>query len=318
MKGHRQIYNKKTLKQATLFQKNFLKKNPINQNKKNEPKAKEIFEDIIDEIEKEEQNINESNNKNTNENNKKENNILNEEIKEGKKSKIQSSRLKLDDKTLLYSENGLKKYYEAITSTNFNSSDNEKNLNKLITLFRNWHFLLFPNYDMEFFVNKLVDLGKKAPCKSYMSRLRKIYKGEESWDIMYEDQNNILGKGSILNEKEFQNPNNNNNNNEKKTELKNNKKEIKNNSNEEDFDVMNNLNPEDNLIIEDLIFGDDKTKNNKKENKSESNTIKDEDFENFDYDPEEIDKIDSNIKKRTFSEAFPDTKYSLITTQPKL
>ena len=318
MKGHRQIYNKKALKQATLFQKNFLKKNPTNQNKKNEPKAKEIFEDIIDEIEKEEQNINESNNNNTNENNKKETNILNEEIKEGKKSKIQSSRLKLDDKTLLYSENGLKKYYEAITSTNFNSSDNEKNLNKLITLFRNWHFLLFPNYDMEFFVNKLVDLGKKAPCKSYMNRLRKIYKGEESWDIMYEDQNNILGKGSILNEKEFQNPNNNNNNNEKKTELKNNKKEIKNNSNEEDFDVMNNLNPEDNLIIEDLIFGDDKTKNNKKENKSESNTIKEEDFENFDYDPEEIDKIDSNIKKRTFSEAFPDTKNTLITTQPKL
>ena len=317
MKGHRQIYNKKILKQATLFQKNFLKKNPNNQNKKNEPKAKEIFEDIIDEIDKEEQNINESNNNNnnTNENNKKENNILNEEIKEGKKSKIQSSRLKLDDKTLLYSENGLKKYYEAITSTNFNSSDNEKNLNKLITLFRNWHFLLFPNYDMEFFVNKLVDLGKKAPCKSYMNRLRKIYKGEESWDIMYEDQNNILGKGSILNEKEFQNPNNNKNNNEKKTELKNKNNEIKNNSNEEDFDVMNNLNPEDNLIIEDLIFGDDKTKNNKKENKSESNTIKEEDFENFDYDPEEID---SNIKKRTFSEAFPDTKNSLITTQPKL
>ena len=328
MKGHRQIYNKKILKQATLFQKNFLKKNTNNQNKKNEPKAKEIFEDIIDEIDKEEQNINESNNNNnnTNENNKKENNILNEEIKEGKKSKIQSSRLKLDDKTLLYSENGLKKYYEAITSTNFNSSDNEKNLNKLITLFRNWHFLLFPNYDMEFFVNKLVDLGKKAPCKSYMSRLRKIYKGEESWDIMYEDQNNILGKGSILNEKEFQNPNNNNNNNnEKKTELKNNdpKKEIKNNLNEEDFDVMNNLNAEDNLIIEDLIFGDDKKKYNniKKENKSESNTIKDEDFENFDYDPEEIEKnnkIESNIKKRTFSEAFPDTKNPLITTQPKL
>jgi hypothetical protein len=84
---------------------------------------------------------------------------------------------------------------------------------------------------------------------------------------------------------------------------------------------MNNLNAEDNLIIEDLIFDDDKTKQNniKKENKSESNTIKDEDFENFDYDPEEIDnKIDSNIKKRTFSEAFPDTKNPLITTQPKL
>ena len=129
MKGHRQIYNKKILKQATLFQKNFLKKPANNQNKKNEPKAKEIFEDIIEEIDKEEQNINEPNNNN------KENNVLTEEIKEGKKSKIQSSRLKLDDKTLLYSENGIKKYYETITSINFNSNDNEKYLNKLISLF---------------------------------------------------------------------------------------------------------------------------------------------------------------------------------------
>ena len=40
------------------------------------------------------------------------------------------------------------------------------------------------NYDMEFFMNKLVDLGKKPSCKYYMSRLRKIYKGEESWEII--------------------------------------------------------------------------------------------------------------------------------------
>ena len=337
MKGHRQIYNKKILKQATLFQKNFLKKTTNNQNKKNEPKAKEIFEDIIDEIDKEEQNINEpnnNNNENNNKDNKENNNLNNEEIKEGKKSKIQSIRLKLDDKTLLYSENGLKKYYEAITSTNFNSSDNEKNLNKLITLFRNWHFLLFPNYDMEFFMNKLVDLGKKAPCKSYMSRLRKIYKGEESWDIMYEDQNNILGKASILNEKpEFPNPNKDNNvpnNEDKKSDLKNNTELNKENKNDENSDVMDNLNNVDNSIIEDLIFGDEKANekqiNFKKENKSESNnTIKDEDFENFDYDPEENEKnnitknlIDSNIKKRSFSEAFPDTKNTLIPSQPKL
>ena len=146
-----------------------------------------------------------------------------------------------------------------------------------------------------------------------MSRLRKIYKGEESWDIMYEDQNNILGKASILNEKpEFPNPNKENNDSkEKKSDLNENK-----NKNDEDSDVINNV---DNSIIEDLIFGDKQQINSKKENKSNSNTIKDEDFENFDYDPEEINnKIDSNIKKRTFSEAFPDTKNSLITTQPKL
>ncbi len=292
-----------------------LSNNPINTYNNSFEKKEEKIDSFKSDISK----INSVNN-NKKEENKIENNENNEEDSNNKeKIKEKVQRLKLDDKTLLYSENGMKKYYDIITSTNFNDPDNKNNLDKLTSLFRNWHFLLFPNYDMEFFVNKLVDLGKKAPCKSYMSRLRKIYKGEESWDIMYEDQNNILGKASILNEKEFQNPNNNNNNNnEKKTELKNKNKEIKNNSNEEDFDVMNNLNPEDNLIIEDLIFGDDKTKNIKKENKSESNIIKEEDFENFDYDPEEIDKIDSNIKKRTFSEALPHTKNSLITTQPKL
>ena len=61
-------------------------------------------------MKKEEQNLNESNNNNKNkENNEnKENNNNNVENKTEKKSKIQSLRLKLDDKTLLYSKNGMK------------------------------------------------------------------------------------------------------------------------------------------------------------------------------------------------------------------
>ena len=152
-----------------------------------------------------------------------------------------------------------------------------------------------------------------------MSRLRKIYKGEDV--IFYEDQNNILGKGTILNENQnfkiqiiiikiiIIMKNNDNNN------------KIKNNNNN-DLNIMNNLNKENNNILEDLIFGDDKNnKNNKiqnklnEDNKTESNnTITDEDFEDFNYDREEEEK--NNItkiyliqnKKRTFSEAFPETK----------
>ena len=114
-----------------------------------------------------------------------------------------------------------------------------------------------------------------------------------------------------------------------------NNNKIKNNNND-DLNIMINLNEENNNILEDLIFGDDKNnKNNKiqnklnKDNKIESNnTIIDEDFENFKYDPEKEEKnnitknlFDSNIKKRTFSaEAFSEIKKNanLISNKLKL
>ena len=115
--------------------------------------------------------------------------------------KKKQERLKLDAKTLLYNANGLGKFYEVITNAKFESKDNAKNLDKLINLTRNWHFMLFPNYDFDFFTNKLINLGKQAPTKSFMSRVRRIYKGEEKWDIIYDEQQQILGKASIMNDK---------------------------------------------------------------------------------------------------------------------
>ena len=32
-------------------------------------------------------------------------------------------------------------------------------------LFKNWHFMLFPKYDTDFFISKITELGKKPSTK---------------------------------------------------------------------------------------------------------------------------------------------------------
>ncbi len=114
--------------------------------------------------------------------------------------KMKKPRLVLDDKTLLYNENGIKKLYDTIDKTKFKSNDTS-NLNILMQIFKNWHFMLFPKYDINLFTAKLTDIGKKSSGRAYMSRLRKIYKGEETWDVMYNEQDMIIStkKGNIAN-----------------------------------------------------------------------------------------------------------------------
>ena len=75
-----------------------------------------------------------------------------DEKEEEKEPKKKQERLKLDAKTLLYNrDSGLRKYYEVITNTEFKSKDVKKNLDKLINITRNWHFMLFPKYDFDYF-----------------------------------------------------------------------------------------------------------------------------------------------------------------------
>ena len=217
-----------------------------------------------------------------------------EEVKEEKEEKKKIERLKLDAKTLLYNkDNGLKKFYEVITTTEFNNKDNTKNLDKLINLTRNWHFMLFPNYDFDYFTHKLISLGKQAPTKAYMSRVRRIYKGEENWDVIYNEQAQILGKASVMNDKkEFENPNSQstNTNENKNNNIKNNDNNNINNKKDEI-----EYNAEEQGIIQDLLLNDEileeENKNEKKDKKNNINEeyiIKDSDFDNFpqDYDPE--------------------------------
>ena len=219
-KPRRQIYNKQQL--AKQSQQNRQINAPIRRKKIN------IAQDIVKEIEKEDNDIemiDEVEKEKAGEEEKSANTENEQELKEPKK-KIE--RPKLDAKALLYNrDSGLRKYYEVITTTEFKNKDVTKNLDKLISITRNWHFMLFPNYDFDYFTNKLISLGKQAPTKSFMSRVRRIYKGEQKWDVIYDEQDQILGKASIMNEskKEFENPNpeksiNNDNDNKEKEKEK--------------------------------------------------------------------------------------------------
>lgn len=39
------------------------------------------------------------------------------------------------------------------------------NLNKFMQIFKNWHFMLIPKFDMNLFMNKLNDIGRKASAR---------------------------------------------------------------------------------------------------------------------------------------------------------
>ena len=311
----RQIYNKQQLtKQA---QKNRQITGQFRIKKKN------ISQEIVKEIEKEENDIemkDEKENEKAGESEKNEKSE-NENEKEEKEPKKKIERLKLDAKTLLYNRDcGLRKYYEVITNTEFKNKDVSKNLDKLINITRNWHFMLFPNYDFDYFTNKIIALGKQAPTKSFMSRLRRIYKGELKWDVIYDEQDQILGKASLMNEdkKEFENPNPekdindikidnndiNNNDNQNKEEDKE-KLNVEKNKKEETY-----YNEEEQGFIRDLFLKDeildennDEENKEKKENnytnKNDEYDVKDSDFDNFpeDYNPEEeFEKQNKNKK----------------------
>ena len=282
----RQIYNRQQLNKQTLINRQI--NGPRRQKKIN------IAKDIVKEIEKEENDIEMTEGEEKEKAGEDEKSNKTEEVKEEKEEKKKIERLKLDAKTLLYNkDNGLKKFYEVITTTEFNNKDNTKNLDKLINLTRNWHFMLFPNYDFDYFTHKLISLGKQAPTKAYMSRVRRIYKGEENWDVIYNEQAQILGKASVMNDKkEFENPNSQstNTNENKNNNIKNNDNNNINNKKDEI-----EYNAEEQGIIQDLLLNDEileeENKNEKKDKKNNINEeyiIKDSDFDNFpqDYDPE--------------------------------
>ena len=302
----RKIYDRTQLtKQA---QKNRQITGPLRQKKIN------ISQEIVKEIEKEDNDIEMADISDKEKaGDDQEKSLKSENEQEEKEPKKKIERLKLDAKTLLYNrDSGLRRYYEEITKTEFKSKDVTKNLDKLISITRNWHFMLFPKYDFDYFTNKLIALGKQAPTKSYMSRLRKIYKGELKWDVIYDEQDQILGKASIMNneKKEFENPNpeiDNEINKEINSEKNNN--EIKDNNNN------NNLNKKDELdyddeeqgIIRDLFLkdeileeidnkkeGGDDNKNNENEKKEEEFEVKDSDFDNF---PEDFNHDEEIIEK---------------------
>ena len=295
----RKIYDRKQLtKQA---QKNRQISGPIRKKKLN------IAQDIVKEIEKEDNDIEMADETEKEKAGEEEKSAKSENEPEEKEPKKKIERQKLDAKTLLYNrDKGLRKYYEVITNTEFKDKDVTKNLGKLIDITRNWHFMLFPKYDFDYFTNKLISLGKQPPTKSFMSRVRRIYKGELKWDVIYDEQDQILGKASIMKDekKEFENPNpeekeeNIKENNNKET------KEAKNKNNEIEF------NDEEQGIIRDLFLKDEileeKIEEDKKDNlinnKKEEFEVKESDYDNFpDYDQEDIVEKKENKNKIVFA-----------------
>ena len=124
----RKIYDRKQLnKQA---QKNRQITGPIRK------KKKQISQEIIQEIEKEDNDIimaDEESKEKAGEDEKSSKTENDENSKEEKEPKKKIERLKLDEKTLLYNrDTGLRKYYEVITNTQFKEKDVTKNLDKLI------------------------------------------------------------------------------------------------------------------------------------------------------------------------------------------
>ena len=227
----RKIYDRKQLnKQA---QKNRQITGPIRK------KKKQISQEIIQEIEKEDNDIimaDEESKEKAGEDEKSSKTENDENSKEEKEPKKKIERLKLDEKTLLYNrDTGLRKYYEVITNTQFKEKDVTKNLDKLINITRNWHFMLYPKYDFDYFTKRLIALGKQPPTKSFMSRVRRIYKGELKWDVIYDEQEQILGKASIMKDekKEFENP-----------EQENKKENVNENINDLDKNKIKNKNEE--------------------------------------------------------------------------
>ena len=278
----RKIYDRTQLtKQA---QKNRQITGPLRQKKIN------ISQEIVKEIEKEDNDIEMADISDKEKaGDDQEKSLKSENEQEEKEPKKKIERLKLDAKTLLYNrDSGLRRYYEEITKTEFKSKDVTKNLDKLISITRNWHFMLFPKYDFDYFTNKLIALGKQAPTKSYMSRVRKIYKGELKWDVIYDEQDQILGKASIMNneKKEFENPNPNNNLN-KKDEL---------DYDDEEQGIIRDLFLKDEILeeIDNKKEKGDDNKNNENEKKEEEFEVKDSDFDNF---PEDFNHDEEIIEK---------------------
>jgi hypothetical protein len=143
-----------------------------------------------------------------------------------------------------------------------------------------------------------------------MTKLRKIFKGEENWDIMYNDQDDILKFTNDENQnshlKTFQEDKNNPNKSQNPTTY-NQFNKITNKLNNVDLNNEQNKNLKnidndniDETDIQELIF-------NNVEINQEEFEVNEKDYDNFEFDVSMQDnrsEISHQNKKRTFSTAF--------------
>lgn len=115
----------------------------------------------------------------------------------GKNTKKPINRVQLNESTLLQPNKGLKRLYQITQS--FKPSGNPKSdLRALLNLYEEWHFLVAPKFEFNYFVEKCQTLGVKAPIRGYMNRLREFHSGiitEQEFDnplASIEEPNNDL------------------------------------------------------------------------------------------------------------------------------
>lgn len=138
-----------------------------------------------------------------------------------KNSKKPISRVQLNESTLLQLNKGLKRLYQ-ITRTFKPSGNSKSDLRALLTLYQEWHFLVAPKFEFNYFVQKCQTLGAKAPIRGYMNRLREYHSGkltEQEFDnplselnepnVDYEEDNVYESPEKLLNREDNENLNNN-------------------------------------------------------------------------------------------------------------
>lgn len=90
----------------------------------------------------------------------------------------------------------MRKLYEMTENLNLNDKLSEgQKLNKIMDIVRSWHFSLFPKYDFDYFLSKVADLGQKPAGRAFMSRIRKVYKKEDTFEEIFKDQLKLTNVG---------------------------------------------------------------------------------------------------------------------------
>ena len=81
-----------------------------------------------------------------------------------KPRRILKPRLKFDFAQLFENEKGIKILYQNLDKVKVKDSRSiGESLNNLMSVYKNWHFQLFPKNDFELFTNNIVKLGMKKP-----------------------------------------------------------------------------------------------------------------------------------------------------------
>jgi hypothetical protein len=98
---------------------------------------------------------------------------------EPKKPKVPRKALLNEER--LISDKGLKLLYEAMRS--FKVMDGgRKDLGRLMSVYRDWHFQLASRMTFENFLKKCRALGSKPSVKAHMNRVRLVHEGHATWE----------------------------------------------------------------------------------------------------------------------------------------